>query len=449
MVRCTCGLEAMIRTSWSNRNPGRRFYGCPTLDTKPYTRLRSSRSMQFGTTSGIKANVIKNGNKVLKSTVGTSEETYEPTLVEEKLDQRNEMKARGTLLMALPNKDQLKFHSYQDAKLLMEAIVKMYRGNKESKKVQRTLQKQQYENFLASSLETIDQTFDRLQKLISQLEIQGEVIQQEDMNLKLLRSFPSEWKTHALIKGNKEKLKTISLDDFQPNSPQLAKEDLEQIDPNDLEEMDPHWEMAVLTIRARRAPRIKTIEGCDLSYQAEEEIPTNYAFMALTSSGSSSSSKSEKKIQNSSKALNNLLDSQVSDKSKAGLGYKEITPDSFVNSSKILEKYENRSDKRYHEVLLPFTSNYTPLKRNLRLIDEHFESMYVDVISNIEPSNVKTVKTIDVNHKGVFSTEEPKHVIKNIFSPLIIEDWHSDDESEVEISPTVEVKIVKPNVEKI
>ncbi|GJU25878.1 hypothetical protein Tco_1164499 [Tanacetum coccineum] len=36
-------------------------------------------------------------------------------------DKRNEMKAKGTLLMALLNKDQLKFHSYKDAKLLMEA----------------------------------------------------------------------------------------------------------------------------------------------------------------------------------------------------------------------------------------------------------------------------------------------------------------------------------------
>ncbi|GKB03898.1 hypothetical protein Tco_0832041, partial [Tanacetum coccineum] len=117
---------------------------------------------------------------------------YEPTTAEEKQDRRNEIKARGTLLMALPNKDQLKFHSYKDAKLLMEAIEKRYEGNEESKKVQRTLLKQQYENFAGQSSETMDQTFDRLQKLISQLEIQGEVILQEDMNLKLLRSLPSE-----------------------------------------------------------------------------------------------------------------------------------------------------------------------------------------------------------------------------------------------------------------
>ncbi|GKG32529.1 hypothetical protein Tco_0430039, partial [Tanacetum coccineum] len=38
----------------------------------------------------------------------------------------------------------------------------------------------------------------------------------------------------------------------QPNSPQLAQEDLEQLHPDDLEEMDLQWEMAMLTIKARR-----------------------------------------------------------------------------------------------------------------------------------------------------------------------------------------------------
>ncbi|GKE73209.1 hypothetical protein Tco_1535250 [Tanacetum coccineum] len=256
--------------------------------------------------------VIKNGKKVLKRTIGEIEQEYDPTTAEEKQDRRNEIKARGTLLMALPNKDQLKFHSYKDAKFLMEAIVKRYRGNKESKKVKRTLLKQQYENFAGLSLETMDQTFDRLQKLISQFEIQGEVITQEDMNLKLLRSLPSECKTHALIWRNNQEIETIGLDDLynslkiyeleisrssstsqnpqnvafvssnntngnsstneadnttygvsvthtqsnptsrdnlsdavicaflssHPNSSQLACEDLEQIDPDDLEEMD-------------------------------------------------------------------------------------------------------------------------------------------------------------------------------------------------------------------
>ncbi|GJS14683.1 retrovirus-related pol polyprotein from transposon TNT 1-94 [Tanacetum coccineum] len=38
----------------------------------------------------------------------------------------------------------------------------------------------------------------------------------------------------------------------QPNSPQLDNEDLQQINPDDLEEMDLRWQMAMLTMRARR-----------------------------------------------------------------------------------------------------------------------------------------------------------------------------------------------------
>ncbi|GKD85512.1 hypothetical protein Tco_1356666, partial [Tanacetum coccineum] len=86
--------------------------------------------------------VIKNENKVLRRTVGTVEQVYEPTTAEEKQVRRNEIKARATLLMALPNNEQLKFHTYQDANLLMEAMEK------------------------------------RLQKLIGQSEIQEEVINQ-------------------------------------------------------------------------------------------------------------------------------------------------------------------------------------------------------------------------------------------------------------------------------
>nr|GEY91386.1 ribonuclease H-like domain-containing protein [Tanacetum cinerariifolium] len=81
--------------------------------------------------------------------------------------------ARGTLLMALPDKHQLKFNICKDAKSLMEAIEKRFGGNKETKKVQKTLLKQQYKNFTRSSSERLDQIHDRLQKLISQLEILG------------------------------------------------------------------------------------------------------------------------------------------------------------------------------------------------------------------------------------------------------------------------------------
>nr|GEZ46831.1 hypothetical protein [Tanacetum cinerariifolium] len=138
----------------------------------------------------------------------------------------------------------------------------------------------------------------------------------------------------------------------------------------------------------------------------------------------------------------------VSDKSKVGLGYKAQIPKSFVNSSELLEKQNNRSTKGYHEVPSPLTRNYMPPKHDPRLIDEHFESESVEV-STVSSSANKTIKTVDITHKGVLSTEEPKSVIKNKFDPPIIEDWHSDDDIEDGLSPIIEVKTVKPSVEKI
>ncbi|GKB01661.1 putative ribonuclease H-like domain-containing protein [Tanacetum coccineum] len=460
----------------------------------------------------------------------------------EKLARKNELKARGTLLMALPNEHQLKFNTYKCAKSLMEAIEKRFGGNKESRKTQKTLLKQQYENFNGSSSEGLDQTYDRLQKLISQLEILGETISQEDMNLKFLRSLPSEWKTHTLIWRNKPDLETLSMDDLynnlkiyetevkgsssssqnsqnvafvssnssgstnqahgsnsantdsmsdaviysffanQSNSPQLDNEDLQQIDADDLEEMDLKWQMAMLTMRARRflnktgrkisangsetigfnkskvecynchkrghfarecrAPRenrnrepvrrnvtVETTEtkalvaqdglGYDWSDQAEEG-PTNFAFMAYTSSSSSSSDseilkldvmlrdnaltelrkkfeKAEKerddlkltleKFENSSKNLSKLLEIQVSDKFKTGVGF-----DSQVFDSQVFDSQENdmyKTSEGYHDVPPPYTGNFMPPKSDLVLADED------DYVFSESVTSVPAIATIE------------------------------------------------------
>ncbi|GJY53058.1 retrovirus-related pol polyprotein from transposon TNT 1-94 [Tanacetum coccineum] len=87
----------------------------------------------------------------------------------------------------------------------------------EEKAQKRNLLKQQYENFSAPSLETLDQTFDRLQNLVSQLEILGEKLSQEDVNQKLLRSLSPEWNTHAVVWRNKPELETMSMDDLYNN----------------------------------------------------------------------------------------------------------------------------------------------------------------------------------------------------------------------------------------
>ncbi|GKG04471.1 hypothetical protein Tco_0314858, partial [Tanacetum coccineum] len=131
--------------------------------------------------------VIKNGNAPLITKVVKGVETTIAPTTEEKAQRRLELKERSTLLMGIPNEHQLKFNSIKDAKSLLQAVEKRFGGNAATKKAQRNLLKQQYENFIASSSEVLDQTFDMLQNLISQLKIHGESILQEDVNQKFLR----------------------------------------------------------------------------------------------------------------------------------------------------------------------------------------------------------------------------------------------------------------------
>nr|GEX08155.1 hypothetical protein [Tanacetum cinerariifolium] len=74
--------------------------------------------------------VIVNGDSPPPKTVDGVEQTYPLTTTEEKLARKNELKVRGTLLMALPNEHQLKFNSYKNAKSLMKEIEKRRNGSK-------------------------------------------------------------------------------------------------------------------------------------------------------------------------------------------------------------------------------------------------------------------------------------------------------------------------------
>ncbi|GJT72090.1 hypothetical protein Tco_1031376 [Tanacetum coccineum] len=157
--------------------------------------------------------IVENGNApIVTKTVDGKETVIPPTSVEEKAQRKAELKARSTLLMTLPNEHQLKFNSYKDAKTLMQAIENRLGGNAATKKTQKNLLKQQYENFAATNTEVIEQTYERLQKLISQLKMHGENIPQEDINQKFLRSFSQEKTMHTIVWRNKPELETLSLD---------------------------------------------------------------------------------------------------------------------------------------------------------------------------------------------------------------------------------------------
>nr|GEX55639.1 NB-ARC domains-containing protein [Tanacetum cinerariifolium] len=143
-------------------------------------------------TVGKKKKRKENGNApIVTKTVDGKETVILPISVEEKAQKRAELKAKSTLLMALPNENHLKFNSYKDAKTLMQAIKNRFG--------------------------VIEQTYERIQKLISQLEMHDEVIPQEEINQKFLRSLSQEWTMHTIVWRNKSEIKTLSLDDLFNN----------------------------------------------------------------------------------------------------------------------------------------------------------------------------------------------------------------------------------------
>nr|GEW99546.1 hypothetical protein [Tanacetum cinerariifolium] len=145
-----------------------------------------------------------------------------PTTAEQRLDKTNELKARGTLLMALLDKHQLKFNTHKDAKTLMEAIEKRFGGNTKTKKVQKTPLKQQYKNFTVSSTKSLDQIHDRLQKLISQLEILDLEEQSLDDLFNKLKIYEAEVKSSSTASTSTQNIAFVSSNTDNTNEPVSA-----------------------------------------------------------------------------------------------------------------------------------------------------------------------------------------------------------------------------------
>ncbi|GJY48422.1 retrovirus-related pol polyprotein from transposon TNT 1-94 [Tanacetum coccineum] len=124
--------------------------------------------------------VIENGNSFKPAAQTTTNADGSLTTLipgsvtaDEKTQKKNDVKVRSMLLMALLNEHLLTFNQYKEAKSLFAAIQIRFGGNDATKKTQKTLLKQMYENFSALSTESLNSSFNRLLKIVSQLDILG------------------------------------------------------------------------------------------------------------------------------------------------------------------------------------------------------------------------------------------------------------------------------------
>nr|GEY82424.1 hypothetical protein [Tanacetum cinerariifolium] len=208
---------------------------------------------------------------------------------------KNAVKARTTLLLSLPDEHQLRFSKYKTARELWAAILKTFGGNEATKKMMKNLLKQHYGNFKAEGSETLEQMFNRLQVIVGQLQFMDVEIKQDDLNQKILTSLAPEWLMHTIKKsepnspnmafissakhssGNEDgntscvptastnvstaSVATISQDTAcayiasQSSGSQIKFKDINQINEDDIEEMNIKWNMALLSMRANKAPR--------------------------------------------------------------------------------------------------------------------------------------------------------------------------------------------------
>nr|GEX65125.1 ribonuclease H-like domain-containing protein [Tanacetum cinerariifolium] len=173
-----------------------------------------------------------------------------PVTTKEKIQKKNDVKARSMLLMALPNEHLLTFNQYKDAKTLFAAIQTRFGGNEATKKTQKTLLKQMYESFSSPSTLSIDTIFNKLQKL-NKPNLDTMCFDDLYNNFKIVEQEVSTSSTQVST-ANLSDATVYAFLASRPNGSQLVHEDLVQIYKDDLEEMDLKWWLTLLSMRTKR-----------------------------------------------------------------------------------------------------------------------------------------------------------------------------------------------------
>ncbi|GJV03859.1 putative reverse transcriptase domain-containing protein, partial [Tanacetum coccineum] len=303
---------------------------------------------------------------VVSSASTGAEGPIPPKTAKQKLAIKNELKAKSTLLLANPDEHLLKFHACKDAKSLWEAIKNRFGGKRNQRKYRRPFSRR----IMKTLLHQVKK--DWIKPMIENSSSNNETVNT----------------THSVsAASSKDQSSTASYAD--------------DIDVDDLEEMDLKWQVAMLTMRVKRAQRnqgnknrdnprrnapVDTsnalvvqdgIGGYDWSFQAEESI-TNCALMVYTSQGSSSSGSESNYGQMNEGELNNIHVNKSEVVHSVFNSRKSDVDDSPVND-------RFKTGEGFHAVLLPYTRNYMPSRPDLsfaRLDD----SVYKTKVSETETS---------------------------------------------------------------
>ncbi|GJR49360.1 hypothetical protein Tco_1399881, partial [Tanacetum coccineum] len=139
---------------------------------------------------------------------------HPPVSLDEHVAVQRENKVRTLLLQALPEDHMPDFHHFDDARDIWMAVKARFGGNEESKKMRKTMLKQQFTEFSVTEEEGLHKGYDRFQKILNQLNQVQARPDNDDINLKFLRALPSSWSQVALALKTRGGLESISFDDL-------------------------------------------------------------------------------------------------------------------------------------------------------------------------------------------------------------------------------------------
>nr|GEU65953.1 ribonuclease H-like domain-containing protein [Tanacetum cinerariifolium] len=190
--------------------------------------------------------------------------------------------------MALPNEHPMTLNQYEDTKTLFAAIETRSGRNEATKKSQKTLLKQLYEKFSATSTESLDSIFNRLQKIRNKSDVDTMSIDDLYNNFKIVEQ---ETGKKITINGSD----TAGYDKAKVecfNCHKMGHFSRECRVPRNQENKTKNQETTRRTVNVEDTSSKVMVEidgpGFDWSYMADDEAPTNMAFMALSDSKTSS-----------------------------------------------------------------------------------------------------------------------------------------------------------------
>ncbi|GJX36319.1 putative ribonuclease H-like domain-containing protein [Tanacetum coccineum] len=135
-----------------------------------------------------------------------------PVSVKEHIAVQRKTNARTILLQSLPEDHMADFHHLDDARDIWLAVKARFGGNDESRKMRKSMLKQEFSEFRVSESEGLHKGYDNFQKILSQLNQMQAKPDNEDCNIKFFRALPHSWSQVATTLKTKGGLDYLSFD---------------------------------------------------------------------------------------------------------------------------------------------------------------------------------------------------------------------------------------------